>query len=66
MRRYAAKGYTIAFPHKWDVPPSGSATGMVALSPQEGAADLFRENVIVVVDDLPEGATLDVYRRNGR
>jgi hypothetical protein len=55
-----AGGFTIMFPTAWEQRPIAGG-GIIALSPQETMADLFRENVNVVFEPLPTPMTVQQY-----
>ena len=54
-----AAGYTIFYPATWERRMVNSV--MVSLAPQEGPADTFRENVNVVMENLPAPMTPQQY-----
>lgn len=58
-----ANGYSIQYPEEWQVSEKESLPGTTTfVAPLQGQGDSFRENVSVVVQTLPAGATtLDEY-----
>jgi len=56
-----ADGFSIRFPAEWEQKENVMGSVVIALSPAEGAADTFRENVNVTVESLPSPMTLDEY-----
>ena len=66
--RYYKKedGFSIRFPAEWEQKENVMGTVVIALSPAEGQADAFRENVNVVVEALPTPMTLDEYFNRSR
>lgn len=60
-RYYSDKGYSIRFPDGWEQQEGFMGTDVMALSPMEGAADQFRENVGVTVENLRSTMTLEEY-----
>jgi len=61
--RYYKKqeGFSIRFPAEWEQKENVMGTVVIALSPAEGEADTFRENVNVVVEALPTPMDLEKY-----
>ncbi len=55
------KRFSIKFPQDWETKKGGMGTVVMAFSPQEGPADGFRENVNVVVEELPRAISLQEY-----
>jgi len=55
------KGFSITFPADWERKEGQMGTIVLALSPQEGPADQFRENVNVTIEDLPKTLSSDEY-----
>ena len=53
-------GFTVQFPLGWEQRPLDGG-GIIALSPQEGPSDHFRENVNVVFEPLPVQMTSEQY-----
>jgi len=58
-----ARGFSITFPADWERKENFRGMVVVAISPQAGPDDTFRENAAVVVEDLPAGTALDVYEK---
>ena len=56
-----ADGFSIRFPAEWEQKENVMGTVVIALSPAEGEADAFRENVNVVVETLPTPMDLGKY-----
>jgi hypothetical protein len=52
---------SIKLPDSWETREGVMGTAVIALSPREGATDEFRENVNVVVEELPSGMALEGY-----
>ncbi|MHB9025508.1 MAG: DcrB-related protein [Armatimonadota bacterium] len=57
----AENGIKLTFPAGWKVTTNMGMVLVAGISPLEGAADTFRENLCVVVEALPEKMTLDAY-----
>lgn len=57
----AANGFTIGYPPGWEKKQGGDLAITVFLSPAEGPSDDFRENVNVLIQDIPADMTLDQY-----
>lgn len=55
------KGFSIRLPKEWERREGIMGTTVIALSPQEGPADQFRENVNVFVEELPRTISLEEY-----
>lgn len=53
--------YSIVYPEGWELKEGMMGTSSIALSPQEGETDTFRENINVVVERLPTAMSLDRY-----
>ena len=53
--------FRLSAPADWEVRRDVRAVQLIALSPQDGPDDPFRENVNVTTQDAPEGATLDAF-----
>jgi len=53
-------GYSILFPQGWEIREQGP-TIVMALSPREGAADPFRENINVCAENLNRTVTIEEY-----
>ncbi len=62
--RDRAKGFSVVFPHDWEIKTDGLIGGTVvqALSPLEERGDLFRENVNISVENLSKDVGLRYYR----
>jgi len=56
------RGFSLACPQEWET-RAVMAAAIVLLSPQEGPADTFRENVNVVIEKLPAKMSLNDYQR---
>ncbi len=66
---FAGKNYGMKFPDTWEINDSGAmGTDIVGLSPVEGPSDKFRENINVVLENvptsLPEKDYLDLSLKN--
>ncbi len=60
-----AKGFSVVLPETWERQENAHGTVVLALSPQADASDTFRENINVVVEDLPgEYSVADYYLAN--
>ncbi|MBE7463556.1 MAG: hypothetical protein HS116_08640 [Planctomycetes bacterium] len=60
-----AKGFSIVLPETWERQENAHGTVVLALSQQADASDTFRENINVVVEDLPnEYSVSDYYDAN--
>ena len=61
--RYYIKdeGFSIKFPDKWEIKEGFMGTAVLALSQQEGPADIFQENVNVVVEQLAGKSSIEEY-----
>ena len=46
------QGFSIQYPASWEASTKVEGTAVIFLSPSEGALDIFRENVNVVIQDL--------------
>ena len=55
------KGFSIRLPKEWERKEGFMGTTIMGLSPQEGPADEFRENVNVFVEELPKALSLEEY-----
>jgi serine/threonine-protein kinase len=55
------KGFSINLPSMWEVKEGFMGTTVLALSPQENPSDQFRENINVVVAELPKKVALEDY-----
>jgi hypothetical protein len=53
--------FSIKFPKEWENKEGFMGTAVISLSLKEGNADQFRENVNVVVEQLPREMSLDEY-----
>ncbi|MGI9175661.1 MAG: DcrB-related protein [Rhodothermales bacterium] len=53
--------FRLAAPSDWTVREDVRSVHLIALSPQDGPDDPFRENLNVTTQDVPEGATLDAF-----
>ena len=54
-------GFSIRFPAEWEQKENVMGSVVMALSPAEGEADAFRENVNVMVEALPSKMDLEKY-----
>lgn len=57
-------GFSLILPRFWEKQEGFAGTALIALSPQQGPADKFRENITVTARDLPAEApetTLDAF-----
>ncbi len=59
-RKYNNKEYkfTLLIPSSWEEEEGVDKTAVIAMSPLRGKADRYRENVTVVVNELPEEVPL--------
>ena len=53
--------FRLSTPADWEVRRDVRAVHLIALSPQDGPDDPFRENVNVTAQSVPGGATLDAF-----
>ncbi len=61
-RYYNSKDdFSIKFPKGWENKEGFMRTDIISLSPKTNAKDQFRENVNVVVEQLPDGMNLSKY-----
>ena len=56
-----AGGFSLVIPEDWEKQEKVMGCALIALSPLEGQGDQFRENVTVVVEELPRKLSLDDY-----
>jgi hypothetical protein len=56
-----AGGFSLVIPEDWEKQENVMGCALTALSPLEGQGDQFRENVNVVVEELPRKLSLDDY-----
>ena len=54
------KKFSITFPNDWEIKENFMGTTVLALRPA-AANDVFRENINVVVEDVPKTMTVDQY-----
>jgi len=54
-------GFSIVFPKYWEIQQKEMGTAVIALSPEEGSKDDFRENVSITVEEVSGDITLDKY-----
>jgi hypothetical protein len=59
------KGFSITVPPGWDIEEKKMNTDLIAVSPDEGMEDTFRENFNVLVEILPREMTIDEYYLKG-
>lgn len=57
----AKDGFSIRFPADWEKQENVGGCAVDGISPAEGADDLFREHVAVVVEPIPATMTLAAY-----
>jgi len=61
-RYYNSKdNYSVKFPKEWENKENFMGCSIVSLSPKLNDADMFRENVNVAVEQLPQGMGLNEY-----
>jgi len=53
--------FSIVFPKYWEIQQKEMGTAVIALSPEEGSQDDFRENVSITVEEVSGDITLDKY-----
>lgn len=53
--------FSIVFPKHWQIQQQEMGAVVVALSPEEGMSDDFRENVAITVEEVSGDSTLDKY-----
>lgn len=58
---FQGKEYVLEFPDFWDVHSNWMGTDLAGLSPQEDPTDEFRENVNVILENLPASMTDEEY-----
>lgn len=59
---FNGRDYELKFPDTWEINSSGMmGTDVIGLTPMEGNDDNFRENINVVLENLPEGITAQEY-----
>jgi hypothetical protein len=54
-------GFSIVFPKYWELQQQEMGAVVIALSPEEGSRDDFRENIAITVEDVADDATLEKY-----
>jgi len=61
-RYYSKKDdFSIKLPKEWENKEGFMSSSVISLSPLENSTDKFRENVNVVVEDMPSGMELEEY-----
>ena len=61
---FSGKDYVLQFPETWEINDTGlMGMDLIGLSPLENAEDAFRENVNVVLENLPKSMTAKEYLR---
>jgi len=55
------KDFSLKFPDGWEAKEGLIGTTVMGFSPMENASDSFRENVNVVVEELPQPMSLESY-----
>ena len=60
-QKFSGTGYTIVMPAGWEMRKNIGAAEVAVLSPREGAADKFRDNILVGKERLPRTIGLDEY-----
>lgn len=65
MKRYDLRsdGFSISFPADWEIQKGFSGTAIMGISPLEGPNDDFRENLSVMVSNIPEGNNLETFTK---
>ncbi|MGB4268371.1 MAG: PsbP-related protein [Spirochaetota bacterium] len=53
--------FSIAFPEYWEIQQQEMGAAVVALSPEEGIRDDFRENVAITIEEVSGDSTLEKY-----
>lgn len=53
--------FSIVFPKYWEIQQKEMGTAVVALSPEEGIRDEFRENVAITIEEVSGDSTLKKY-----
>ena len=61
--KFGGKPYTIRNIHGWEEQSGPKEVDRVWLSPAEGPRDRFRENINVVLEEIPPGVTEEKYLR---
>lgn len=59
--KFQGKGYTIRNVYGWEEKTGFMGSDRMWLSPVEGPADSFRENVNVTLEEIPPGITAEKY-----
>ncbi len=54
-------GFSIVFPKYWEIQQQEMGAVVIALSPEEGSRDDFRENIAITVEDVADDTTLENY-----
>ncbi|MGE5528801.1 MAG: hypothetical protein ACM3X6_06635 [Patescibacteria group bacterium] len=54
-------GFSLELPADWEASKGPLGVPLVAISPAESGNDTFRENVNVILDELPEAVSIDAY-----
>ncbi|MCX8122895.1 MAG: DcrB-related protein [Spirochaetes bacterium] len=54
-------GFSIVFPKYWEIQQKEMGAVVIALSPEEGSKDDFRENVAITVENMTDNVTLEQY-----
>lgn len=58
---FTGSGYTVNFPSGWEISKNTDGMDGIAISPPENEKDTFRENIIIMLEDLPQGMTNKEY-----
>jgi serine/threonine-protein kinase len=68
LQRYESDehGFSLGYPDGWTLQDLQDSPADVALAADESAADGFAENVNVLVQQVPEGLTLDQYTQTSK
>lgn len=53
--------FSIVFPKNWEIQQQEMGAVVIALSPEEGSKDDFRENIAITVEDVTDDATIEKY-----
>ena len=59
------KGFSVTFPKSWETKEGVAGSVVASLSARESEGDNFRENVNVVIEDLPKEMTSEEYYQAG-
>ncbi|MEW6525995.1 MAG: PsbP-related protein [Spirochaetota bacterium] len=53
--------FSIVFPKYWEIQQQEMGAAVIALSPEEGSRDDFRENIAITVEEVTDDSTLEKY-----